>query len=227
MKISEEKCRECGVILISDINWFPSFAKKLCRLCKECARSYHRKFVDDNREDINSYRRNWWENNKDRVNSDIRQDRKNNPEKFKEIDKRGYLVKMTKMSQRIRRTISSKIHKMLFNKSDKSITISKYLEYSIDDLIKHLENLFESWMTWKNYGIYNPKTWNDNDPLTWTWQIDHIKPVSEFNFSTIKDEEFKMCWALNNLRPYSAKQNIIDGASKVRHSKTSKRNKNK
>lgn len=28
----------------------------------------------------------------------------------------------------------------------------------------------------------------------------------------MEDEEFKKCWALSNLRPYSAKQNIIDGA---------------
>jgi hypothetical protein len=25
------------------------------------------------------------------------------------------------------------------------------------------------------------------------------------------DEEFKKCWALSNLRPLSAKQNILDG----------------
>jgi hypothetical protein len=33
------------------------------------------------------------------------------------------------------------------------------------------------------------------------------------------DENFKKCWALENLRPYSAKQNIIDGVTRVRHKK--------
>lgn len=28
----------------------------------------------------------------------------------------------------------------------------------------------------------------------------------------MEDDNFKRCWALENLRPYSAKQNIIDGA---------------
>lgn len=30
-------------------------------------------------------------------------------------------------------------------------------------------------------------------------------------------EEFKKCWALENLRPLSAKQNNYDGVSKTRH----------
>jgi hypothetical protein len=31
------------------------------------------------------------------------------------------------------------------------------------------------------------------------------------------DEEFKKCWSLDNLRPLSAKQNILDGTSRKRH----------
>jgi len=30
------------------------------------------------------------------------------------------------------------------------------------------------------------------------------------------------CWSLNNLRPYSAKQNILDGIYKVRHNRNMK-----
>lgn len=72
-------------------------------------------------------------------------------------------------------------------------------------------------MNWNNHGKYDPKTWDDNDPNTWTWQLDHIIPHSEFKYTSTEDEEFKKCWALNNLRPYSAKKNLIDGASKIRH----------
>lgn len=66
-------------------------------------------------------------------------------------------------------------------------------------------------MNWANYGQYNASTWDDSDPSTWTWQIDHIIPRSKFTYESMKDSEFEKCWALNNLRPYSAKQNIIDG----------------
>ena len=74
-------------------------------------------------------------------------------------------------------------------------------------------------MNWSNHGIYDPKIWNDLDTSTWRWQIDHIIPHSEFPYSSMQDENFKKCWSLNNLRPYSAKQNILDGTNKVRHKK--------
>lgn len=33
----------------------------------------------------------------------------------------------------------------------------------------------------------------------------------------MNEENFKKCWALSNLRPYSAKQNLLDGANRKRH----------
>jgi hypothetical protein len=53
---------------------------------------------------------------------------------------------------------------------------------------------------------------NRNNTFTiWTWNIDHITTHSNFPYISMADQEFKACWALTNLRPYSAKQNIIDG----------------
>lgn len=79
------------------------------------------------------------------------------------------------------------------------------LSYSMTDLQIHIESQFESWMNWNNQGAYNKATWDDNDKSTWVWQLDHIIPHSTFNYSSIEDQSFKECWALNNLRPYSAK----------------------
>lgn len=59
-------------------------------------------------------------------------------------------------------------------------------------------------MTWKNWGIYNSETW--------IWQIDHIIPQSKLPYVSMGNENFIKCWALDNLRPYSAKQNIYDNA---------------
>jgi hypothetical protein len=72
-------------------------------------------------------------------------------------------------------------------------------------------------MNWDNYGKYNPKTWDDNDSSTWKWNIDHIIPQAKLPYTSEKDVNFKKCWSLNNLRPYSAKQNLLDGATKIRH----------
>ncbi len=75
-------------------------------------------------------------------------------------------------------------------------------------------------MSWQNHGKYDAETWNDNDPSTWVWNIDHIVPQSEFNYTLMEDEEFNRCWALDNLRPLSAKRNIIDGTRRVRYDKS-------
>lgn len=100
-------------------------------------------------------------------------------------------------------------------------SILQYLPYSIQELKEHLEKQFEPWMNWKNQGQYDPKTWNDNESAAWTWQVDHIIPHSTFKYTSIQDEEFKKCWALSNLRPLSAKQNLLDGTNKTRHNKLS------
>lgn len=60
---------------------------------------------------------------------------------------------------------------------------------------------------------------DDNDSSTCTWQIDHIVPQSNLPYTSVVDKNFKLCWSSLNLRPCSAKQNILDGSNKVRNKK--------
>ena len=114
---------------------------------------------------------------------------------------------------KLRKNLSSAILYAL--KSNNSSKCKKsclpYLNYTIVKLKTYLESKFENWMSWDNHGNYNLSTWNDNDSSTWTWHIDHIIPHSKFKYTSMEDEAFKQCWSLSNLRPLSAKQNIIDG----------------
>lgn len=57
----------------------------------------------------------------------------------------------------------------------------------------------------------------DGNSATWKWQIDHIVPQSTFQYASIDCQEFRNCWTLSNLRPLSAKQNLLDGVGKIRH----------
>jgi hypothetical protein len=75
----------------------------------------------------------------------------------------------------------------------------KILGYGIDELRAHLEKQFEPWMNWDNYGLHG-------------WHIDHIIPISVFNYQTVEDLDFKRCWALKNLRPLGAYDNYTKGA---------------
>jgi hypothetical protein len=68
--------------------------------------------------------------------------------------------------------------------------------YSVEELMIHLESLFEEGMTWENYG---------------KWHIDHRIPKSWFNFETINDPEFIKCWDLKNLKPMWGNENIAKG----------------
>src|SRR5271165_1715909 len=109
-----------------------------------------------------------------------------------------------KLHSSIRSSIKSVIKRNGGKKDGKSSI--KYVPYTFQELQKHLESLFEPWMTWENWGKYDPKTWNDNDQFTWKWQLDHIIPQSDLPYATLDDENFHKCWSLSNLRPLSAKQ---------------------
>ena len=112
---------------------------------------------------------------------------------------------------KLRVNVSKTIRKYLKNQnlSKNKVSILKHLPYSFEILKCHLESLFEPWMNWSNWGIYNSKTWNDHDQSTWTWQIDHIIPQSALVYSSMEDSNFKKCWSLTNLRPFSSKQNLL------------------
>ncbi len=104
--------------------------------------------------------------------------------------------------------VSKRIHSKL--KRGKSTL--ECLPYTIEELKKHLESKFESWMTWDNYGTYRVDIWKDNDRSTWSWQIDHIIPRSRLPYYSLGDDNFTACWALSNLRPLSSKHNILKGS---------------
>jgi hypothetical protein len=101
-----------------------------------------------------------------------------------------------KLKKRIRTRLCSAI-----KNNWKSGSAIKDLGCSIEELKIYLENQFEPWMNWSNYGPFKKeyKTWN----------IDHILPLSMFNLDN--DTELKKACHFSNLRPLEAKQNLIKG----------------
>ena len=71
--------------------------------------------------------------------------------------------------------------------------------YTLADLMAHLKARFLSGMTWENMGRGGG-------------QVDHIIPVSAFNFERAEDVDFKRCWALSNLQPLWESDNLSKGA---------------
>lgn len=83
------------------------------------------------------------------------------------------------------------------SKSNKNYKTEKILGCSFADFKIYLENKFEPWMNWDNYGKYIP-----NGPKTWS--IDHIIAISLAE----TQEEIITLNHYSNLRPLCSKKNI-------------------
>lgn len=73
-----------------------------------------------------------------------------------------------------------------------------FVDYSLDDLMLHLERQFARGMSWANRG---------------KWHIDHIRPISSFSFDDHTHPDFRACWALSNLRPLWKSDNMKKGST--------------
>ena len=71
------------------------------------------------------------------------------------------------------------------------------LGFTKQEFKKHIESLFTDGMSWERIDEIH---------------IDHIRPVASFNFTTTDCEDFKKCWALENLQPLWAKDNMSKGS---------------
>ena len=117
---------------------------------------------------------------------------KKNPEKVREIDKRYLKKKRSTVMGRLNVTIGNYIRMSLRGKK-----CGKHWEdivgYTLQELKIHLEKLFLPGMTWNNRS---------------EWHIDHKIPISYFHYTSYDDIAFKQCWALSNLQPMWAKDNM-------------------
>lgn len=107
---------------------------------------------------------------------------------------KNYIKKMLQPETKINNYISKGIRRDLkLGKQGKKTW--DILDYTLINLKEHLESLFKNGMSWSNYGLHG-------------WHIDHIRPISSFNFVSTEDEQFKQCWMLSNLQPLWAFDNL-------------------
>lgn len=111
-------------------------------------------------------------------------------EKGKASYKRAF--SLYRQTNRISYSITNRINKSLRGNKN-GAHWEDIVGFTLNDLMHHLEKQFTDGMTWDNYG---------------KWEIDHIIPITAFNFSSFNDYDFKRCWALNNLQPLWEADNI-------------------
>lgn len=190
-----------------------------------------KKWRKENPEKLKENNRKWYQNNIEKVAANTKRWAQSNSEKVKEKDKKWKKANRERINtnQRERyqndpvfrnRVIASGMVRRILKSQGYSKNGESSLDYftwTSEEYELHIESLFEPWMNWKNQGKYDPKTHHLLEKRT--WQLDHIIPQSDLPYKTMDHPNFFECWNLSNLRPLDAKQNIIDGATRIRHSK--------
>lgn len=134
---------------------------------------------------------------KDAIREYNRRWRQENPEKIAAIRKRTAEKMKANPGYVLHRRVKSRVRQLL--KGVSFGVTEDILGYSREDLVAHIEAQFTEGMTWEALA-------------TGAIHIDHIRPVSSFDFSTKDCEDFKRCWALENLRPMWAIENQRKGS---------------
>lgn len=132
--------------------------------------------------------------NKAQRNANWRENYKLNKDEIRKDYKERY---HNDVSFRLRGNIRSRVWEALRRTGGgKNSSILKALPYSVEELKLHIERQFTPEMSWDD---------------TKSFSIDHIIPQKMFPYSSIEEENFKLCWSLDNLRPLPLSQNFSEG----------------
>ena len=150
---------------------------------KERKTEYHKEWSKQNRDKLNEYHKEWRGKNIDKHRETKRTYQK----------EKRHTDPIYKLISNFRTAIYIVLKE---NKLDKYTNYFNMVGYSAEQLKEHLEKQFKDGMNWENYG---------------EWHVDHIKPISSFIFETCDDDQFKVCWSLDNLQPMWGIENIKKG----------------
>jgi len=191
--MNEQECNKCKVVKPLDAfhrdNTRESGRMTTCKQCRE-------QHYQENREKaIERGKQHYQDNREMKLVYQNEYNRKNKKERREYIRNR----KKNDPAFALRHTISKRINEMLKsnNGSKKGESIMKYLPYTKEQLKEHIEKQFKPGMSWDNRS---------------EWHIDHIYPHSLLPYDSMDHSNFQKCWALENLQPLWAKENIKKGS---------------
>lgn len=150
----------------------------------------------NNPKKVKKYLKTYYQNNCEEIKEKIRKYQKNN---YKKIRNREREYKNKKRKTDLRYNLNWKIPILMSkclkgNKNGRNW--NNLVDYILDDLIERLEQTMPEGYTWQDF-------------MKGKLQIDHIIPISAFNFIKSEHTDFKRCWALENLRLLPARENSI------------------
>lgn len=196
---------------------------KLRNNCKSC---HNRPLTETQKQNKNNYNRNRYNSNKDKINSTRQQYRQENKQeilvqereynnknrdkilarkieynkKYYEQNRENILAKRRIAYNNTRYDIDRKllnVFNKFFRNPNKNIECDLDF-YGLDYKLKDVKIKFDVLLKNLNLGYSDYGT---------IWELDHIIPRNQFNYTSTKDRDYIICWSLNNLRPILCNDN--------------------
>ncbi len=182
-------CNKCNLEKnIKDFHKDSSKPDNLRSTCKICTNKTVIKYNELNKENIKEKKHINYINNREKISNEMKNYYQDNKEVIKNNSKSYYsankinINKVTVNKRKIRyqtdrffalkeniRTNLTKLFRVTrTNKTNKTIDI---IGCSFEELKQHIESLWEPWMSWDNYGLYNGQ-------LNHGWDLDHKIPIA-------------------------------------------------
>lgn len=207
-----KKCSRCKKLLLATRDFFfldPTGKYCLRAKCKKCfseetkklkqtkkyklkSKEYRKRHYRENKKEYAERWQIYYKANREYLLKKQKEYCQNNRKKIRIRDRKYREIPQNRLSDNFSRLIRQSL-----TEGKNGNHWEDLVGYNLKELINHLEKQFKDGMTWNNYG---------------DWHIDHIIPVSLWEFKSYSDEEFKQCWALCNLQPLWAEENISKGS---------------
>lgn len=215
----ERTCKGCQNTFPATTDYFPPHAMGKyglythCKPCKKIADANLR-----NRTDQKARQKAWRDANKEKIKayndayrlagykstSHVKAWVAANPDRARALVDKTVATRKTKPWYVLKTRISARLRMVLAGAGGKAKqSTEKILGYSAKELADHLERQFTKGMTWEKF-------------LAGEIHIDHIIPVASFKAESTDSAEFRACWALANLRPLWAADNLAK-SDKITH----------
>jgi len=226
-----KRCTKCGQYKPATSEYFHSYKRSpdgrrsVCKVCRALDHAEHR-------EDRARKKKQHYLENREKLLCDIKRYYKNNSDEQKRLARERYhqnrehnLVRMRNyrlknvdelnarrrpraavqwknrygkdLNFTLKHRLKSLVRVSLKN-GRKGKRLYDLLGYTSDELRTHLENQFVDNMCWESF-------------MNGEIHIDHKIPVSSFNITSVDSPDFKKCWALSNLQPLWAFDNLSKG----------------
>jgi len=213
-QVTSKICSICGMIKPAHVDYFYNRKnthdgfRMDCKSCMKKTKLKHylenresiiRKiemYTEENREKVRTYQSNHYrKNRKERIAKAIEYQQNNRV-------RRGELVSIryrTSPFFKLNMLISGGIRESLKRGSKSQRHWEGLVDFTIEQLEQRLKRSIPKGYSWSDF------------ITTGKLHIDHILPISKFNFEKPEDDDFKRCWALSNLRLLPALENIAKG----------------